>query len=154
MSTNFKHIHIGNLLKERVEECNIELERAATFIGVTEKEIEEMYLEESLEVDILLRWSKLLEYDFFRLFTQHLILYSPQDRKARKRLKTINENSSLPKFKKNIYTKEVIEYLIELVESGEKTYKDLQAEYNIPITTILRWGNKYGTKKEITDGNG
>lgn len=52
---------------------------------------------------------------------------------------------------KNIYTQEVIEYLMELVDSGEKTYKDLQAEYNIPITTILRWGNKYGIKKDEKD---
>ncbi|MDR3058513.1 MAG: hypothetical protein LBU84_10290 [Prevotella sp.] len=54
----------------------------------------------------------------------------------------------LPYFKKNIYTHEVIIFLVELVESGRKSARDIQKEYNIPSTTILRWIDKYGKKSE------
>lgn len=146
MATNFKNIHIGALIKQRMKECGIAIERAAAFLKTSEEDVEHMYTKKSLECHILLRWSKLLKYDFFRIYSQHLILYAPQDKgKAmRERMKT---DSLLPVFKKNIYTQEVISYLVGLVESGRKTYKQIQDEYNIPSTTILRWYDKYGKKQ-------
>lgn len=147
MDTNFKHIHIGSLLRQRMEECAVDLGRAATFLKVTENEIEKMCKQVSIDSVLLLQWSKLLEYDFFRIYTQHLILYAPQDPNKAKR-KINNQKTDLPIFKKNIYTEEVISYLIEMVENGRKTGKQIQDEYNIPSTTILRWINKYGKNKK------
>ena len=100
-----------------------------------------MYTSKSVDSEALLRWSKLLEYDFFRIYTQHLILYSPQDPEKAKRKKA--DTTALPVFKKNIYTQEVILYLVGLVADGHKTCREIQAEYNIPSTTIMRWYDKY-----------
>lgn len=149
---NFKNIHIGKLIQLRMQECDISIDRACRFLKVSEEEIEYMLSQESLESKSLLQWSKLLEYDFFRLYSQHLILYSPQDINKVKRKK--KKDTSLPVFKKNIYTHEVIMYLVGLVESGCKSTRNIQDEYNIPSTTVFRWVNKYGNnanryKKEV-----
>lgn len=148
MPRNFKNIYIGKLIEQRMKECDISLERAAKFLKLEEDEVEQMYEAKSLNCDILLRWSKLLEYDFFRIYCQHLILYAPQYVSKTKRKKS--KETKLPVFKKNIYTQEVILYLVELVEDGKKTCRQIQKEYNIPGTTILRWANKYG-KKQIEE---
>lgn len=148
MQTNLKHIHIGKLIAIRMQECGIEISRAAAFLKVGEEEIEEMYSKKSLDCDTLLRWSKLLKYDFFRLYSQHLILYSPQETNNTKNKEQSQQaKTSLPVFKKNVYTQEVILYLIELVESGRKTCRQIQEEYNIPSTTVFRWRDKYGKAK-------
>lgn len=144
MTNNFKNIHIGKLIKQLMKEYDIDTERAATFLKVSEDEIEMMYIQNSLECEVLLRWSKLLKYDFFRIYSQHLILYSPQDCNISKRT---NKKSKLPVFKKNIYTQEVINYLVELVDNGTKTCKQIQEEYNIPATTVFRWRDKYSKNK-------
>lgn len=148
MNANFKHINIGKLIALRMQECGIEVSRAATFLKVDEDEIERMFSCKSLDCDTVLRWCKLLKYDFFRIYTQHLILYSPQEvenaKKNKKKEQSQQKKTRLPVFKKNIYTQEVIIYLIELVESGKKTYRQIQNEYNIPSTTVFRWRDKYG----------
>lgn len=144
MLTNFKQIHIGKFIRQRMLECGISVERAAKFLKVSEEEVENVQKKISLDSQLLLCWSKLLEYDFFRIYSQHLILYAPQDTNKALRDRKKTKNTELPVFKKNIYTHEVIMYLIELVESGRKSTRDIQSEYNIPATTILRWINKYG----------
>lgn len=146
MHENFKNIHVGKLIHRYMKECGIDVERAAAFLKVDEEELEQMYTRKSLDCDTLLRWSKLLKYDFFRIYSQHLILYSPQDTNITKRKKKVK--SGLPDFKKNIYTEEVIYYLVELVANGKKTYKQIQTEYNIPSTTVLRWKHKYGKPED------
>ena len=147
MIGNFRNIHIGKLIAQRMKECEIDVERAAKFIKVSEAEVKRMYTLKSLDSHILLRWSKLLKYDFFRIYSQHLILYAPQHpTKAKKGNNGKEIASALPVLKKNIYTQEIIAYLVELVETGKKTTKQIQDEYNIPATTILRWINK--AKKE------
>lgn len=143
---NFKDIHIGKLIQERMSECNIDIDRACNFLKVSEEIIMQMFDEKSLDSEILLHWSKLLEYDFFRIYSQHLILYAPQDTNKASRKK--DKKTSLPVFKKNIYTHEVIMYLVDLVKSGRKSMRNIQQEYNIPSTTILRWVNKYGNNAE------
>lgn len=140
MLGNFKNIQIGKLIELRMKECAISLERAANFLDVNEDEIEGMYREKSLNCEVLLRWSKLLKYDFFRIYSQHLILYAPQytPKDITRKVK-----SSLPQLKKNVYTQEMIFYLVELVDSGKMTCREIQKKYNIPQTTILRWVNKH-----------
>ena len=74
---NFKDIHIDYFINQRVTENGIEISRICNFLKCTEKEISKMYQSKSLDTELLLRWSKLLEYDFFRIYSQHLILYAP-----------------------------------------------------------------------------
>ncbi|WP_317741149.1 helix-turn-helix domain-containing protein [Chryseobacterium soli] len=100
-----------------------------------------MFLCKSLDSEILLRWSKLLGYDFFRLYSQHLILYAPPAAVSKINLPV--QTTNLPQFRKNIYSKEIIDHILEIITNGEKTKNQVIKEYNIPKTTLYKWFNKY-----------
>lgn len=138
---NFKDIHIGYFINQRVTENGIEISRICNFLKCTEKEISKMYQSKSLDTELLLRWSKLLEYDFFRIYSQHLILYAPisADEKANQQ----NVNTSLRQFRKNIYTKEIIDFILEQIEKKEMTKNQIIKRYRIPKTTLYKWISKY-----------
>ena len=74
---NFKDINIGQMMEILVTESGIEISRICNFMKSTEEEIQRMFEQESLDSNLLLKWSKILEYDFFRIYSQHLILYAP-----------------------------------------------------------------------------
>ncbi|WP_419867929.1 transposase [Chryseobacterium sp. CT-SW4] len=138
----FKDLHIGTLINERVAECGIDMSRICNFFKCSEQDVLDMYKAKSLDTEILLKWSKILEYDFFRIYTQHLILYSPQGSTTNMQV-TEKKKSGLPQFRKNIYTKEVIDFILELIHKGEKTKFQVIEEYNIPKTTLYKWIEKY-----------
>ncbi|MCT2409460.1 transposase [Chryseobacterium antibioticum] len=140
---NFKEIHIGQLIEKRVSEKEIEVTRIGKFLNCTESEITEMYKSKDLSTEILLRWSKLLEYDFFRIYSQHLLLYAPSNNSLNQNGVKGKKPSLLPVFRKNIYTKEVVLFILEMITSGEKTKSQIIVEYRIPKTTLDNWINKY-----------
>ncbi|WP_304343960.1 transposase [Chryseobacterium koreense] len=137
---NFKDIHIGQIIEKRIAESGIEISRICNFMKCKEENIQKMYEAKSLDTDFLLKWSKLLGYDFFRIYTQHLILYAPpsahQNEKA-------EQKSSLPQFRKSIYTKEVIDFILEQIENNEITKIQVMERYKIPKTTLYKWISKY-----------
>ncbi len=126
-----KKIHIGKLIKLRVDESDIDILRICNFFNKTEVEITSMYLYEHLNTDDLLKWSKLLKYDFFRIYSQHLIFYSPQSSSVN------NIHTKLPRFRKNIYTKEIIDFIVGKIVKGEKSKEQVIKDYRIPKTTVL-----------------
>ncbi|KMQ58451.1 transposase [Chryseobacterium angstadtii] len=140
MTNNFKNIHIGEMINNAVKNQDLDSARICSFFKCSINEIEHMYECESLEADLLLKWSKLLEYDFFRIYSQHLILYSPHSlvNNEKKDL-----HSPLPQFRKNLYTKEIIEFILGLIKSGKKTKIQVIEEYRIPKTTLYKWLDKY-----------
>ncbi|MDR6923709.1 MULTISPECIES: transposase [Chryseobacterium] len=138
---NFKNIHIGNMIQNAVKESGLELFRICNFFQCTEQEIEAMYGSESIDTHLLLKWSKFLEYDFFRTYSQHLILYSPPSRKMKKG--TTKEVTGLPQFRKTIYTQEVIDFVLEQIRSENMTRKEVMERYAIPKTTLFKWIEKY-----------
>lgn len=143
---NFKEIPIGTLIEKEVAESGIELSRICSFMKCTEQEIKGMYKSSSIETENLLKWSKLLEYDFFRLYSQHLILYSPSI--AGKSIENRqNKKPGLPQFRKNIYTREIIDFILRQIESGEMSKAAVIEHYKIPKTTLYKWIYKY--KSEI-----
>lgn len=137
---NFKEIHIGKMLKMSVTEGGIEMSRICNFMKCEEEEVKQIYLQENLSTDILLKWSKLLEYDFFRIYSQHLILYAPVSADNEN---TKTQKTNLPQFRKNIYTKEIIDFILEQVSSGEMTKTQVMEKYKIPKTTLYKWISKY-----------
>jgi len=141
MKLDLKNIHIGNLIQTKVNSEQIEMNRICNFFHCKEKEVNEMYTQASLSTELLLKWSKLLEYDFFRLYSQHLILFSPQ--KGMNTKVENNTKNALPVFRKNLYTKEIIAFSLELIRSGKKTKNQIIEEYNIPKTTLYKWLEKY-----------
>ncbi|MBB4805879.1 hypothetical protein HNP38_001151 [Chryseobacterium defluvii] len=142
---NFKKIHIGELVRKKVKEYDIDILRICNFFKCTIDDILQMYDSETLDTGILLRWSKLLKYDFFRFYTQHLILYAPPS-SVKEKIKTVK--TSFPKFRKNMYTREVIYFILELISSGEKTKNQVVEEYRIPKTTLYKWISKYSNENK------
>ena len=127
-----------------VTESGMEISRICNFMKSTEEEIEEMYQSKSLDTEVLLKWSKLLGYDFFRVYSQHLILYAPPSATEQK---FENTRTKLPQFRKNIYTKEVIDFILEQIHSKEMTKNQVIERYRIPKTTLYKWISKYGNSK-------
>nr|WP_083997494.1 transposase [Chryseobacterium angstadtii] len=137
---DLKEINIGQLLKIETEESGIEMGRICNFLKCTEQEVINMYAQYEISTELLLKWSKLLKYDFFRLYSQHLIFYAPQKDIVRNHTKT---KSPLPRFRKNLYTSEMIKFILELIRTEKKSKKEIVEEYNIPKTTLHKWLNKY-----------
>ncbi|WP_294231453.1 transposase [uncultured Chryseobacterium sp.] len=138
---NLKEISIGELIKLKVEESGITMQRICKFLKCSEDEIWTMYNKKSIDCELLMRWSKLLKYDFFRLYSQHLILFSPAQKNSGNKDKA--SESRLPNFRKNIYTKEIIDFILDLILSGEKTNLEINRKYEIPTTTLYKWLSKY-----------
>jgi len=101
-----------------------------------------MYEKPSIDTEILLRWSKLLKYDFFRIYVQHIILFSPSEKSSSE----IQENQKLPSYRKNVYTKEIIDFVLELLNKVQKTRAEIIEEYKIPKTTLYKWIAKYNSR--------
>ncbi|AZA92502.1 Uncharacterised protein [Chryseobacterium nakagawai] len=136
----YKNINVGRLVQQLVSESGIEISRICNFMGCTEAEVEEMYHSESLDTLLLLKWSKLLEYDFFRIYSQHLTLYAPPSKKY---INKDNQKTVLPVYRKNIYTPELIQYIIERLQKKELSSIEIIEKYNIPKTTLYKWMKKY-----------
>ncbi|SFN23582.1 MULTISPECIES: hypothetical protein [Chryseobacterium] len=139
---NLKSINISHLIKQRLEELDMDMDRICNFFKYEREKVEEILQQESMDTEILLKWSKLLEYDFFRIYTQHLILYAPQSKISSGKL-TKNRKTLLPTFRKNIYTKEIIDFILEEVDKKEKTKQQIIDEYRIPKTTLFKWIAKH-----------
>ncbi len=137
-----KEIHIGKILKECVVEMNVSEERILHFLKCTREELLSMYHSKDLTTEYLLRWSKLMKYDFFRIYSDHLILYSHPASKTEKIFK------SQTKFRKNVYTPELIEFILNLINSKQKTIPEIIERYNIPKTTLYNWNRKYKLNNE------
>ncbi|WP_223609564.1 transposase [Chryseobacterium sp. OSA05B] len=140
---NFKHIHIGKLIQTRVLESGIDIHRICNFMSCTVDEIQRMYTEDELPSGVILKWCKLLKYDFFRIYSQHIILYSPPGKMSDKVTNESTEVYNLPLFKKNIYTTEIIDFVLEQIKLGRKTKEQVIDEYKIPKTTLYKWISKY-----------
>ena len=135
---NLENIHIGSLIQYKVEELNISIERITVFLDCDEKWVGEIYLQKEIDTDVLLMWCKLLRFDFFRIFTGHLILYSPPSKVG----KMLKKKESTLIFRKNIYTEEVKKFIIEKVRTEQMTLNDVVSRYKIPKTTLSKWLKK------------
>lgn len=140
---NYKKIHIGKLIDLKVMEAGLKTDHICRFFKCDMNEINKMYEAETLDAEILLSWCKLLKYDFFRVYTQHLILYSP---KAKTRLSSEDDEVKKPartELHKNLYTVEIIAFIMEKISSGEMTKLQIINRYGIPKTTLYKWISKY-----------
>lgn len=58
---NFKNIHIGSVIQEQVKLQQIAMQKICKFFDCSEEEVEMMYQKNSLDAEILLKWSMLLK---------------------------------------------------------------------------------------------
>ncbi|MGE8555487.1 MAG: transposase [Chryseobacterium jejuense] len=146
---DFKDIHMGNLIKLRVSEKKIGLLRICGFLKCTAEDIEKMYISRSIDSELLLKWSKLLEYDFFRIYSQHIILFAPNNSDQEK--EQSKEDTVLPNFRKSLYTREIIDFMLNQYNSGNMSRQDIHKRYNIPKSTFHKWLNKYNSELKISE---
>ena len=140
---NFKDIHIGSQLKQIVDLNNIQMERILKFFKIQEVEvIEAMYEAKSIDTEMLFKWSKLLDYNFFLIYHTHLSLFSSSSSAARLKPNQITEQTQHLQLKKNIYTKEIKDHILNLINTKELTIMQAMSKYNIPKTTIYKWVRK------------
>lgn len=135
---NLKNIHIGSLIQSKVEDLNISIEKITGFLDCDEKSVKEMCLQKEIDTDILLMWCKLLEFDFFRVYSGHLILYSPPSKVG----KVLKKKQNTLVFRKNIYTEEVKNFIIGKVRTEQMTVSEVIFRYKIPKTTLFKWLKK------------
>ncbi len=151
----YKDIHIGSEIQAVVTAQEIDMTRIEKFFKTDEGHILQMYQSKSLDADILLKWCKLLEYNFFLYYHSHLQLYSPSSSTAKVKSTT---GAKEPVFRKNIYTQQVQHFLLDLVVSGKMTAIEVIQKYNIPKVTFYTWMRKgtadtlvASSKKKSTD---
>lgn len=135
---NYKKIHIGESIKYIIEERQIDIRRIISVIKCTEEELQIIYKTSSIDTEILLKFCKVCNHDFFRLYSQHIILYAPLS-KYKKTAKV----SSQPSFRKNLYTKEIIDFVLEQLKTEKMTKNEVIEKYKIPKTTLYKWLSKY-----------
>ncbi len=135
---NIKNIHIGSLIQSKVEEQQMPMERIAKFLDKAEWEAEIMFQKKSIDTDILLKWCKLLKFDFFRFYTGHLILYAPNSRVDN----TLKQKKGTMVFRKNIYTQEVKNFILDKIKTGAMSSNEVITRYKIPKTTLYKWLKK------------
>lgn len=146
---DLKQINIGQLLENSVKENHIKIESLCGFFNCEAKHIEQMYSSDALNTDILIKWSQLLQYDFFRLYSQHLVLYAPPNANGYNKVEIKKKvHTQELQVRKNIYTKEIIEFIIRRINKGEMTREEIISKYRIPKTTLYKWLNKYSEYME------
>lgn len=138
MDLNKNNIKLGSLIASRVAKSGIDMQRICNFFKLPVKDIEKMYEAATIDTHLLLKWSKLLEYDFFRLYSQYLFF----DQKGKvKHYDSIK--STLPQFKKRLYTQDTIDYILNFIITGKKTPTQIMDEFSIPKVTIYNWLRKH-----------
>ncbi|UOU98323.1 hypothetical protein MUU74_17755 [Chryseobacterium daecheongense] len=136
---------MGALIEQRITELEIDRRRVCNSLSCSEEELQLMLSHRSLNSNVILKLSVLLEYDFFRIYSQYLILYAPPASPDKESAKLVK--SSLPRYRKNIYTKEIVEFILEQINSGTMSNRQVIDEYRIPKTTLYKWLHKYNKGK-------
>ncbi|SFN37775.1 hypothetical protein SAMN05421594_2442 [Chryseobacterium oleae] len=65
MHFDFMIINIGEFIRLKVIELEVEMDTICAFFQCSEEEIEEMYKSKSINISNLQKWNKLLDNDFF-----------------------------------------------------------------------------------------
>lgn len=146
---NYKSIHIGSCIQKVAEVRNLSVSRACIFLKCSHQDILDMYTQKALESDLLLRWCKLLDYNFFMMYHTHLQLYAPSASGTRFSKHIQPDQIEGFVFRKNIYSPDIIDWILNKLKKGELSPKDVMEKYHIPRTTIYRWKKRIQNAKDI-----
>ena len=144
---NYKHIHIGQCLKGIVEIKEISSSQICSFFQCDYQSILEVYEQETIDSGILLRWCKFLDYNMFMFYHSHLQLYTPSAAGTKLKKSSSKGDNSRYVFRKNLYSPEVVDWILGELNSNRLSVKEVMEKYNIPRTTIYRWQKKYQQKQ-------
>jgi hypothetical protein len=142
-----RNIHIGSIIKEVIQEKKISSEELKIKIGYSSRDINNLFISKSIDSLELLKWSKALGYDFFRLYSSHLMHHHGISNSPTKKIDTIEIGGV--QMQKNIYTKELIQFLVNKVRKCEMNSSQVINQYGIPKTTFYKWLQKYPKENKI-----
>ncbi len=141
-----KKINIGKMIEEACDAMQIKEERIEIFFSMPYAEVKKMYQQEHLCTNMLLKWSKLIKYDFFRVYSGHLINYHGISAKLKNEKSFIDSGIQI---KKNLYTPEIKEFIIQKVQSEQMTVNQAIERYGVGRTTLFRWLAKSKAENQI-----
>jgi hypothetical protein len=141
-----RNIHIGELIGKVMKEKNIPLKVAVYKMKLSTKTVNKQLSSSSIEAIDLLKWSKILRYDFFRLYSCHLMLHHGISNALVKNQGAVKIEGI--HIRKNVYTKELIYFLISKVRKQEMSAMQVVKKYGIPKTTFYKWLQKYNIEDE------
>ncbi|MCT4664596.1 MAG: helix-turn-helix domain-containing protein [Flavobacteriales bacterium] len=78
------------------------------------------------------------------IYHTHLQMFTPSA--ATTKIASKPKNQEIQKsysFKKNLYSPEIIKWILEQIESKKMSVSQIIDRYSIPRTTIYRWKKKY-----------
>lgn len=136
-----RNIHIGEVIQKVLLEKGYTIESIRLKFGITLRSTMSMLNSESLDTLALLKWSKILKYDFFRLYSSHLMLHHGISNTLTN--KSGNVKIDGIQIRKNVYTKELIQFVVNKVRNKEMATKQVISQYGIPKTTFYKWLQKY-----------
>lgn len=132
----YRDIHIGNFIKQSIVDQSIELTTIQLFFDYTASKIEKIYSSESIPTHELMKWCIFLRTDFFRLYSGHLMLHRGISGKPKIKKEKTGE---VIKIRKNMYTQEIKQFIVEQIRNKDIKVKEAIIRYNIPKTTIYKW---------------
>jgi hypothetical protein len=71
---NIEIIHIGNQIKKRVLEKDINIKELMMCFRCSNQKIVLMLNSSNMKTDLLMKWSLKLDYDFFNFYTHEFLL--------------------------------------------------------------------------------
>lgn len=138
-------IHIGKLILEACLALQITDERMENFFSMPYAEVENMFAQEHLSTDLLLKWSKLLKFDFFRIYSEHLMMFHGISAKLFKDHSHIATGLDV---RKNLYTPEIKQFIVNKVQTNQMTIPEAIERYGVGRTTLFRWIAKFKKQEE------
>jgi len=136
-----RNVHIGSIINQVIQEKDINMNEIRIKMGCSTRTLNKMLHSNTMDSLVLLKWSKVLRYDFFRLYSSHLMLHHGISNTLSK--KTENVEIEGIQIRKNVYTKELIEFLVNKVRNNEMNSSQVITQYGIPKTTFYKWLQKY-----------
>lgn len=140
-----RDIHIGSIISIVITEKNLTLNEVRIKMGSSTRAINNMLNASAIDTIALLKWSKVLKYDFFRLYSSHLMLHHGISNTISK--KTDNVEIEGIHIRKNVYTKELIQFVVNKVRNKKMSTRQVINEYGIPKTTFYKWLQKFPKEK-------
>lgn len=65
-------MHIGHLIRQKVEEKKIPVVRLADELSYSRTNLYKIFSKRSIDTEVLMRLSRILEFDFFSLYSEKL----------------------------------------------------------------------------------
>ncbi|KAB1229649.1 transposase [Chryseobacterium viscerum] len=122
-----------SVVYEKVLEKEIGSARIQDLFKCSQDGIQKIYKGNSMDTEILLRWCKLLKYNFFWIYVQDPILFP-----LHTTMNSKSKNADSPVFRKNIYSKEIIECILEVLDKKQKIKSQIIEEYRIPRAILYK----------------